>query len=328
MDPSLLHAIDPDMLSGALQSAQLAADQVPAWLGGHGFGGGEIQLAQTTPTPAPPAPPSPAPPTPGTAPAPGTAPDPNATPGIKTEDVKPIKVKKVGEDASEDFSLIAIILRADLVVKVVIGLLVLMSIWSWAVIFDKLMLVRRMHKRANRFEEEFWSGGSVDDLYERVSSRKPNPMAAVFMSAMREWRKSGASERKPGELMLRGGVQERIDRAMNIGISREMEQMERQVGLLATVGSTAPFIGLFGTVWGIMNSFREIAVQKNTNLATVAPGISEALFATALGLVAAIPAVIAYNKLTNDLDRYAQRLEGFAGEFSGIVSRQIESAGS
>jgi biopolymer transport protein TolQ len=291
MDPSLLPLLDADLIDGAVRAAQYLAD-------GFGGQGGEIELAQAKPE--------------------------DGGAKIKGEDLKKIKVTKVGKDAPTDFSLVSIILRADVIVKAVIVVLALASIWSWAVIFDKLMLLRRMKKRASHFEAEFWSGGSVDDLYDRVSQRKPNPMAGIFMAAMREWRKSNVPERS-GELNISGGVQERIDRSMQISISREMEPMERQVGFLATIGSTAPFIGLFGTVWGIMNSFREIAVQKNTNLATVAPGISEALFATALGLVAAIPAVVAYNILTKDLDRFAQRLEGFAGEFSGIVSRQIDS---
>ena len=291
MDPSLLSLLDADLIDGALNAAQGLADS---------FGGdGVYELAQAKPEDGG---------------------------GIKGEELKKIKVTKVGKDSPTDFSLVAIILRADLVVKAVIVILALASVWSWAVIFDKLMLLRRMKKRAARFEDEFWSGGSVDDLYDRVSQRKGNPMAGIFMAAMREWRKSNPQERS-GELNIRGGVQERIDRSMQISIAREMEPMERQVGFLATIGSTAPFIGLFGTVWGIMNSFREIAVQKNTNLATVAPGISEALFATALGLVAAIPAVVAYNKLTKDLDRFAGKLEAFAGEFSGIVSRQIETGG-
>ena len=292
MDPALLSLLDVDLIDSTLDVAKSLADNFG--------GGGEYELAQAKPEDGA---------------------------KIKGEDLKKITVTKVGKDAPTDFSLVAIILRADVIVKAVIVILALASVWSWAVIFDKLMLIRRMRKRAAKFEEEFWSGGSVDDLYDRVSQRKPNPMAGIFMAAMREWRKSNPQERS-GELNIRGGVQERIDRAMQISISREMEPMERQVGFLATIGSTAPFIGLFGTVWGIMNSFREIAVQKNTNLATVAPGISEALFATALGLVAAIPAVVAYNKLTKDLDRFAGKLEAFSGEFSAIVSRQIDNSGT
>jgi biopolymer transport protein TolQ len=223
----------------------------------------------------------------------------------------------------EDFSILAIFLRADVIVKMVVAILVVASVWSWGVIFEKWLLLRRVNVRSNRFEQQFWSGGSVDDLYEEVGNRPSSPMAAVFGAAMREWRRSTGTNGGPPKLMP--GLGERIDRVMQVTLNREMGRIERYLGSLASVGSTAPFIGLFGTVWGIMNAFHHIALQKNANLVTVAPGISEALFATALGLVAAIPAVLAYNKLSTDFDRYAHRLEGFAGEFSAIVSRELES---
>lgn len=223
---------------------------------------------------------------------------------------------------SADFSVWAVFLRADIIVQAVIIALLICSFWSWAIIFDKFMLVRRANRRSDKFEDAFWSGGSVDDLYERVGKRPRDPMSSMFAAAMREWRRS--SERRT-EGPLQTGLQQRIERVMDITMGREMDRSERYMGFLASVGSTAPFIGLFGTVWGIMNSFQDIAIQKNTNLATVAPGISEALFATALGLIAAIPAVLAYNKLSNDLARYANRLEGFSGEFGAIISRQLEA---
>ena len=166
------------------------------------------------------------------------------------------------------------------------------------------------------------SGGSLDDLFDRIGSRPVNPMSAVFSAAMREWRRSTSRAGRDSD--DRQSLSERIDRVMQITLNRELEQLERYMTFLASVGSTAPFVGLFGTVWGIMNSFSAIAVSKNTSLAVVAPGIAEALFATALGLVAAIPAVIAYNKLTTDINRYAGRLEAFAGEFGAILSRQSE----
>lgn len=222
-----------------------------------------------------------------------------------------------------DFSILSIFSRADLIVKTVIVLLILASFWSWTVIFEKIMLIRRINKRSDGFEDAFWSGGNVDELFERVGKRPRDPMSSMFAAAMREWRQSAGNAARAA-LGLQGGMQQRIERVMQVTMSREMDRTERYMGFLASVGATAPFIGLFGTVWGIMNSFKDIAVQKNTNLATVAPGISEALFATALGLVAAIPAVIAYNKLSHDLTRYANRLEGFAGEFSAIVSREID----
>ena len=175
-------------------------------------------------------------------------------------------------------------------------------------------------QRAEQFEESFWSGGSLEELYDRIGSRPLDPMSAIFVAAMREWRRAAAKGLQGGNVSL----PQRIDRVMHVTLGREMDILERNLGVLASVGSTAPFIGLFGTVWGIMNSFQSIAATKNTSLAVVAPGIAEALFATALGLVAAIPAVIAYNKISNDMDRYAKRLENFSGEFGAILSRQLE----
>jgi biopolymer transport protein TolQ len=203
------------------------------------------------------------------------------------------------------------------------GVLVLASVWTWAIILDKMWRLRRLETRALRFEDAFWSGGSLDDLYERVGQRPSDPMTAVFSSAMREWRRS-AAKGLVQQVTARAGLQARIDRVMQVTLGREMDRLERYMIFLASVGSTAPFIGLFGTVWGIMNSFQAIAVTKQTNLAVVAPGIAEALFATALGLIAAIPAVVAYNKISNDLGRYGGRLEAFAVEFSAILSRQLE----
>jgi len=226
---------------------------------------------------------------------------------------------------ADEFSMWALFLRADMVVKSVIAVLLLASLWCWAIIFEKLFSLRRLNKRSNEFETEFWSGKSLDDLFERIGQQPRDPMAAVFTAAMREWRRTPGG----GNAMdaVRAGLTDRIDRVMHITLSREMDRAERYMTFLATTGATAPFIGLFGTVWGIMNSFQSIAVSKNTNLAVVAPGIAEALFATALGLLAAIPAVVAYNKLSRDLDRYAGRLDGFAGEFSAILSREMETKG-
>ena len=226
---------------------------------------------------------------------------------------------------ADDFSVLAVIERADWIVKGVIAVLVVASIWSWAVIFEKLMLLHRINGRATRFENRFWAGGSVDELYADVGDRPNNPMAAIFAAAMREWKRSTGDE--SGNRSLRGSLGDRIDRVMHVTLTREMSRSERFLGSLASIGATAPFVGLFGTVWGIMRAFQDIAIQKNTNLATVAPGIAEALFATALGLLAAIPAVVAYNKLSGDLDRYAHRLEGFSGEFSAIVSRELDNSG-
>jgi biopolymer transport protein TolQ len=223
-----------------------------------------------------------------------------------------------------DMSLWGMFTRADIIVKAVMLILLMASFWSWAIIFEKTMQLRRITRRTDKFEDSFWSGGSVDDLYDRVGERPVDPMSAMFSSAMREWRRSGPEGRRKASEGNTASLQQRIERVMQVTLTREMDRLERFTGFLATVGSTAPFVGLFGTVWGIMNAFTAIAAQKNTNLAVVAPGIAEALFATALGLVAAIPAVIAYNKVSNDLNRYANRLEGFSGEFAAILSRQID----
>ena len=227
-----------------------------------------------------------------------------------------------GSAENLDFSVWALFLRADPIVKAVILVLIAASIWCWAIIFDKVIGLRRLSSRSTEFEQAFWSGNSLDDLYERIASQPRDPMSAVFVAAMREWRRTPTRGNAEGD--SRVGVADRIDRVMQITVSREMDRAERNITFLATTGSTAPFIGLFGTVWGIMNSFQSIAISKNTSLAVVAPGIAEALFATALGLLAAIPAVVAYNKLTKAMDRYASRLDSFAGEFSAILSREME----
>jgi biopolymer transport protein TolQ len=224
---------------------------------------------------------------------------------------------------THDLSILGLFWQSDSIVKFVMLILLCASLWSWAVIFDKIMRLRRLQQAAASFEESFWSGGSLDDLYERVGQRPPDPMTSVFSAAMREWRRS-AAKGLLGTAVMRASLQQRIERVMNITVGREMERVERFMAFLATVGSTAPFVGLFGTVWGIMNSFQSIAAAKNTSLAIVAPGIAESLFATALGLVAAIPAVVAYNKLATDFGRYAGRLEAFASEFSAILSRQLD----
>jgi biopolymer transport protein TolQ len=208
----------------------------------------------------------------------------------------------------------------------VIVLLILASFWSWAIIIEKLLRLRRLQARADEFEDMFWSGGSLDDLYDRVGAEPPCPMTAMFSAAMREWRRS-AAKGLAGANQVRAALQSRIERVMGVTFGREMDRLERYMSFLASVGSTAPFIGLFGTVWGIMNAFHAIAASKNTSLAVVAPGIAEALFATALGLVAAVPAVIAFNKINSELARYAGRLEAFSNEFNAILSRQLEEKG-
>ena len=191
----------------------------------------------------------------------------------------------------------------------------------WAIIFEKLLTVRRLNKRSDEFEQAFWSGKSLDDLFDKVSSNPRDPMSAVFAAAMREWRRVSGNTSENFKV----GLADRIERVMQITVNREMGRAEKYMTFLATTGATAPFVGLFGTVWGIMHSFQSIAISSNSSLAVVAPGIAEALFATALGLLAAIPAVVAFNKLNRDLDRYAGRLESFAGEFVAILSREMDT---
>ena len=225
--------------------------------------------------------------------------------------------------AGVDFSLWGLFVQANLVVKLVMLGLLAASVWVWAVVFEKIVTLRKANAAAAAFEDRFWSGGSLDELFDKEGDTPTHPMASVFAAAMNEWRRS---KKAAGADIARGAVNERIDRAITVTVTREMERMERWMVFLASVGATAPFIGLFGTVWGIMHSFASIAQMHNTNLAVVAPGIAEALFATAIGLVAAIPAVLAYNKLNTDLARFAARLESFATEFGAIVSRQSEQA--
>ena len=222
-----------------------------------------------------------------------------------------------------DLSIWGLAMQADFVVKLVMLALLLASFWCWAIIFQKIKQIRKLKAQASEFEDSFWSGGSLEELYERIGTTPDHPFAMLFAVAMREWTLATTRGIPISDGQAQFGLQGRIDRVMTVALQREMEALEQRLGFLATVGSTAPFIGLFGTVWGIMNSFQSIAMTKNTSLAVVAPGIAEALLATALGLVAAIPAVVAYNKLSGDLNRYAGRLETFAGEFSALLSRQM-----
>ena len=222
-------------------------------------------------------------------------------------------------EANVDTSLLALFLEASLIVQLVMIGLLLASVWSWAIIVDKSLLFARTKRQIDRFETNFWSGQSLEALYQQLAGTNPSGMGALFVAAMGEWKRS--FERNARSPI---GLQTRIDKVLDVSMAREMEKLERRLLFLATVGSAAPFIGLFGTVVGIMTSFQAIAGSKSTNLAVVAPGIAEALLATALGLLAAIPAVIAYNKLSADAAKVATRLEGFADEFSAILSRQID----
>lgn len=225
---------------------------------------------------------------------------------------------------SHDMSMWGLFIMADPVVKAVMIMLILASIWCWAIIFQKRSALSRLNRRAARFEDTFWSGEPLDKIYDRVKNSKQDPLLTTFSAGMDEWQ-AGVSDGMPSNASLQTSLRGRVERAMSLNITREMNRLERGMTFLASVGSTAPFIGLFGTVWGIMNSFSSIAATNNTSLAVVAPGIAEALFATALGLVAAIPAVLAYNVFSTSLNRYADRLEAFTDEFSAILSRHLDS---
>ena len=237
--------------------------------------------------------------------------------GVSSAFAQAIESSELG--STSNVTLMNLFLEASLTVKLVMIGLLLASVWSWAIIVDKWLLYTRTRRQLDRFEKVFWSGQSLEELYRSLVDRAPTGMGALFVSAMREWKRSferGASSQI--------GLQMRIDKALDVSLSREAERLERRLMFLATVGSSAPFVGLFGTVIGIMTSFQAIAGSKSTNLAVVAPGIAEALLATALGLLAAIPATIFYNKLSSDVSKITLRMEGFADEFSAILSRQID----
>ncbi|PIE13444.1 MAG: protein TolQ [Rhodobacterales bacterium] len=219
-----------------------------------------------------------------------------------------------------DFSLWALFARATVTVKLVMIMLIVASFWSWSIIIQKIINYRKARAEAKVFDQAFWSGEPLDALFDQIGADPAGQSQKIFAAGMIEWRRS---HRQDGGLIA--GAQARIDRSMDVAIAKEAEGLQRGLPVLATVGSTAPFIGLFGTVIGIMNSFVEIAEQQNTNLAVVAPGIAEALLATGLGLLAAIPAVIFYNKLSADSDRIVAGYEAFADEFATILSRQLDS---
>ena len=217
--------------------------------------------------------------------------------------------QSVGLASNTDFSIISLFIRADFIVKSVIIILIASSIYSWAIIFDKIKMFKKINKEAEEFEEKFWKSKTAETFYNSLPSKLDNPMAQVFKDSMQVVMKSRSKT----------NLSERLNNILEVNIEKQMNIIDKSNTFLATVGSTAPFIGLFGTVWGIMNSFQSIAVSRNTSLAIVAPGIAEALFATALGLLAAIPAVIAYNKFNNDSKKYSQRLENFAKRFLSII---------
>lgn len=220
-----------------------------------------------------------------------------------------------------DFSVWALFFKATLTVKIVMIMLIVASFWGWATIYNKHRQYARARKDSARFEEAFWSGEPLDGLFDSIGGNPTGRSERIFVAGMIEWRRS---HKQDGRTI--GGAHMRIDRSMDVAIQKEAEELEKGLPLLATIGSTAPFIGLFGTVIGIMNSFIEIGQQQSTNLAVVAPGIAEALLATGLGLLAAIPAVIFYNKLSSDSERIISNYESFSDEFATILSRQLDAA--
>ena len=224
---------------------------------------------------------------------------------------------------SVDFSMLSLFLRADFVVKSVIIILILASLYSWTIIVAKLIRIRQLKNLEKEFEEIFWSGNSFEDLYETLNFNKQDPKSKIFCAAISEWKKSKSDTLNDSPPNI-NSLKDRMQRSMTVTFNKESEIVEKNLTFLATAGSTAPFVGLFGTVWGIMNSFKSIAVAQNTNLSVVAPGIAEALFATALGLFVAIPAVVAYNKISSDLSKYFISLETFMDEFTTIFFRQLE----
>ena len=275
---------------------------------------------QQAPDPGPQAPPSAAPSGAGTTTTEALAPPDAAPAGDVSSNA--LAALGGGDAAAGNFNLVSMFLTSGVVVKAVMLMLLLASLWSWAIIFNKWLALSGLKRKAAQFEKLFWSGQSLDELYQQIAPKTDHPMAATFVAGLREWRRAFENG-GPRENHM-AGVKERIDKAMNVTILRETDGIERQLGFLATVGSVSPFIGLFGTVWGIMNAFTAIAARHDTTLAVVAPGIAEALFTTAMGLAAAVPAVIFYNRFVNEIGRYVNRLDAFADEFSGILSRQLE----
>lgn len=223
-------------------------------------------------------------------------------------------------EVMQDFSMMELFFQAEPLVKIVMLSLFIASIWSWAIIIHKIIRLRVVNQAMDQFENVFWSGGSLKELHRKILKQPLTPITAIFAAAMKEWESLSSQRNFPGT------TEQRIERVMQVTLNKEMEELERYMTFLSSLGTNAVIIGLFGTVIGIMNSFENIAAQQNTNLAVVAPGIAEALFATAIGLIAAIPAAIAYNKLSSDLNRFANRLNFFCSDFISIVARETEHA--
>ncbi len=227
-------------------------------------------------------------------------------------------------EVASQMSMWDLVWASDMVTKMVMIGLIAASVWSWAIIIEKVGTLRQVRSRSRSFEEKFWSGGSLDRLYDSIGNRPGDPMSAMFVSAMKEWKRTNILKSKTDRGLRGVSLQQRIEKAMMVSMDKELDALDTRMGFLASTGSVAPLVGLFGTVWGIINSFNAIAVTQSNSLSAMAPGIAEALFTTAFGLIAAIPAVVAYNKISSDIDRYAKRLENFMAEFSSILSREID----
>ncbi len=226
--------------------------------------------------------------------------------------------------AASGMSMWDLVWASDLVTKVVMIGLIAASVWSWAIIIEKFGTLRQVKQLSRQFEEKFWSGGSLDRLYEAIGNRPRDPMSAMFVAAMKEWKRTNILKSKTDRAFRGVSLQQRIEKAMMVSMDKEIDELDTRMGFLASTGSVAPLVGLFGTVWGIINSFNAIATTQSNSLSAMAPGIAEALFTTAFGLIAAIPAVVAYNKSSSEIDRYAKKLENFMSEFSTILSREID----
>ncbi len=247
-----------------------------------------------------------------------------AVKGAPVDSINSLALDSGSTAVTMDLSFWGLFMQADAVVKGVMIMLIFASIWSWAIIFDKWILFKSIKGKTNNFEKSFWSGQSLENLFERIKGRENHPIALVFTSAMQEWQARNIRDISANH-NLRASTKERIHQAMQVASSKSMDKLEKNLTFLATVGSSAPFIGLFGTVWGIMVSFQSIAISKNTTLAVVAPGIAEALLATAFGLAAAIPAVIFYNKFAGEVNRVANNLDDFSNELGAIISRELDN---
>ena len=231
---------------------------------------------------------------------------------------------EVLQETANNGSMWDLLWSADTITKIVLIGLIFASVWCWAIIFEKFGVLRQLKQKTAKFEEKFWSGGSLDRLYDSLGANPNEPMANMFVAAMKEWKRTNILKSKTDRGLRGVSLQQRIEKAMMVSMDKDLDSLETRLGFLASTGSVAPLVGLFGTVWGIINSFNAIAVTQSNSLSAMAPGIAEALFTTAFGLIAAIPAVVAYNKISSDLDRYAKKLEAFMSEFSTILSREID----